>query len=102
MSILELKTTPAIMGAIQRYIAERLYNMTQMLKMSKGQVTSAEPLLGELVVVEAKLDALLLTLEQQGMNFDNFAANLEEVCKIGQANAITIRKQYMAMGQIIK
>jgi hypothetical protein len=98
MSYRDGKTTPSVMGALTRYIAERLFNLEKLMKKGGAQVChSSAAVLGDCVVTEAKLDALILLLEKEGIDMSKFNDFLEESCRIGQANAISIRKQFEAM-----
>lgn len=97
MKFSEQQTRPEVLGAFMRYIAERMFNVNKMFKTGGGRVDKAELVLGDLVVVEAKLDALILLMEEQGHDMTKYQDYLLEACKMGQANAINIRKQFEAM-----
>lgn len=92
-----MKTKPEVMMALTRYIAERAYNISKLF--AKGKVDKADLVLGDVVVGEAKLDALIMLLEDSGIDMSKLNDYMLESCKMGQASAISIRKQFEALNK---
>jgi len=88
----ELETTPEIMVAFQKMIVERVQNMTVV---TQSGASPSQCLIGEIVVLEAKIDALMLLLEEQGIDFTKYNKYLEEAALRGAATAVNIRKQML-------
>jgi len=90
----EISITSDTMKAIGDMQVERMNNLA--LLQQRGKVPVASLMLGELVMIECKLDALLLMMENGGKDFTEFNEFLFQAAKQGKSAAIMVREQFTA------
>jgi len=89
----ELANSPEAMKRFAQMIVERIMNLGIVTR------TGASPtqcLMSEIVVLEAKVDALMFLLEDKhGVDFTEFNTYLENAAASGAATAVNIRHSMM-------
>lgn len=90
MKLQELQWSPETLKELNQLILERVENMGLQIQMKQPPL---QILIGELAVVEAKLDALMHLMQDGGTTFESFDAHMKQVCIDG----ISIARQTRAV-----
>lgn len=89
----ELATSPEAVKAFGRMIVERITNLGVV---TRSGSSPTQCLMSEIVVLEAKIDALMLLLEEKNdVDFTEFNTYLENAALSGAATAVNIRQSMM-------
>ena len=89
MKLEELQWSEPTLKNLNQLISERMHNLGLQIKAGQPPL---EVVIGEMCVVEAKLDALLHLLQSKvGLTFEDFDTHMAKVCVDGITQAQQIR-----------
>lgn len=77
MKLQELQWSPETLKELNQLILERVENLAMQIQHKQPPL---QILIGELAVVEAKLDALMHLIQDGGTTFEKFDEHMRQVC----------------------
>lgn len=96
MKLKELVVSPEVLQALQKMITEKIKNVGIVQLIPNSKTTEIQCLMAELCVVESKLEALMIMLDNEEKDFSKFNEHLVTAANNGVVKAISTREQMMA------